>query len=63
MAPELLKQKNNSTLKVTEKIDIYSLGIVLYKMCTSYHPKVLGKTLVFKRNDWQYLSLDIQDFV
>jgi serine/threonine protein kinase len=63
MAPELLKQKNNNLLIANDKIDIYSLGIVIYKLITAYHPKDLGPILSFRRADWENFSQHAQDFV
>jgi len=56
-APEISKGA-----KVTEKVDIWSLGICIYEMAVAYKPSVLNKNLLkdglvqFRERDWKGLD-------
>lgn len=56
-APEIQKGA-----KVTEKIDMWSLGVCLYEMAVAYKPSVLSKTyhkdgvIQFRDRDWKGLD-------
>ena len=58
MAPELKKQYFSKFLEVTDKIDIYSMGIVIYKMFTAYHPFKSSNNLAFLTEDWKMYSIE-----
>jgi serine/threonine protein kinase len=64
MAPEI---KSNSY--VNEKIDMWALGIVLYKMSVAYKPtQIIGYkygdgTIPFRRVDWRKRSKELQDLI
>lgn len=65
MAPEV---KDNS--RITAKVDIWSLGQVFYKMCTTYLPTQLvrdwiskGQTVPFRDADWTDHPAELRDLI
>lgn len=54
---------------LTEKIDMFSLGVVLYKMAVAYKPTILGDykygsgPIPFRKFDWRKRSPQLQDLV
>jgi len=58
IAPEICKGA-----EVTEKIDMWSLGICVYEMAVAYKPHVLDKqfsktgVVPFRERDWKGLDL------
>jgi len=64
MAPEI-----TSNSYVNEKIDMWALGIVLYKMSVAYKPtQITGYKygegpIPFRRVDWRKRSKELQDLI
>jgi len=64
MAPEI-----KSNTYVDEKIDMWALGIVLYKMCVAYKPTQISGykygegPIPFRRIDWRKRSKEVQDLI
>merc|ERR1712159_138001 len=64
MAPEI---KNDAT--ITTAVDIWSLGIVLYKFCVAYKPtQIAGYTygsgpIPFRPSDWKNRSPHLKDLI
>ena len=63
---------NNLSLQnayVDEKIDIWALGIVIYKMAVAYKPtqipgyKTYNAPVPFRKVDWKNRSQELQDLV
>ena len=54
---------------MTTGIDIWALGIVLYKMCVAYKPTQVGGykysdgPIPFRKIDWKKFSQDCQNLV
>jgi len=40
MAPEILKGKKEKVLNYTKKVDVWSLGILIYFLCCKDYPKI-----------------------
>jgi len=64
MAPEIKSRSN-----VNEKVDMWALGIVLYKMAVAYKPTQIAgykygkEPIPFRKVDWRKRSHEIQDLI
>ena len=64
IAPEI-----KSGAKISTKVDMWSLGIVLYKMCCAYRPNQVKNytygdgPIPFREVDWKNRSCELIDLV